>query len=173
MNSVIEWGDLKSYVPKTHNTVFPRNNPDGNSLRDIARAHIIESGLTYDDIGSKEWHLLKNIIEDELTTFVFDIERNEKLYVNDKKSRNIDWHLTVFVANDLGGTLFSHVAIDGPYFERREGITFNRDGFIGIAGWAATINAIPFVKAFHKWLNLIRPEFTKYIDESSWNIEVI
>lgn len=45
------------------------------------------------------------------------------------------------------------ITVDGSYFEDREGITFNRDGFIGFAGWACDENAEPFILAFIDWVN--------------------
>lgn len=44
------------------------------------------------------------------------------------------------------------ITIDGSYFEDREGITFNRDGFIGFAGWACDSNVQPILKAFIEWV---------------------
>lgn len=154
-----------------HVTVVPWNNQKVNLISDIARAHFIQAGLTYDDIGSKEWYLLKNMVEDELIDFIFyaDADVIQRLYVDDKSSRK--HKSTMFVPDEKGGTKFSQILVNGPYFERREGITFNTDGFIGFSGWAATKNMVPFVNAFHKWLNTIRPEFTKYVDESSWSLE--
>lgn len=35
---------------------------------------------------------------------------------------------------------------------RREAISFNGDGFIGIAGWADDNNVQPFLRAFMRWL---------------------
>ena len=37
------------------------------------------------------------------------------------------------------------------YFDRREAITFNSDGFIGFAGWASTANVAPIISGFVQW----------------------
>ena len=42
--------------------------------------------------------------------------------------------------------------VSGFYFSGREAISFNEDGFIGIAGWADDTNVQPFLRAFHKWV---------------------
>jgi len=39
------------------------------------------------------------------------------------------------------------------YFSAREAVTFNYDGFIGIAGWASEENVKPILKALIKWAN--------------------
>ena len=41
------------------------------------------------------------------------------------------------------------------YFTRRECISFNRDGFIGFAGWADQGNTNPILRAFLKWCDYL------------------
>lgn len=38
------------------------------------------------------------------------------------------------------------------YFEDREAITFNPDGFVGIAGWADDENVAPIIRGFMEWI---------------------
>jgi hypothetical protein len=45
----------------------------------------------------------------------------------------------------------AYLFVNGPYFQRRECISFNHDGFIGFAGWASTANAAPILEAFVDW----------------------
>lgn len=45
------------------------------------------------------------------------------------------------------------IRVDGSYFEGREAISFNGDGFVGFAGWASTKNVLPFYRAFSAWLD--------------------
>jgi hypothetical protein len=40
----------------------------------------------------------------------------------------------------------------GFYFDDREAVTFNEDGFVGFAGWADDTNVRPVVAGFSKWL---------------------
>ena len=43
------------------------------------------------------------------------------------------------------------------YFEKREAVTFNRDGFVGFAGWADETHVQPILAGFSKWVSeLIR-----------------
>lgn len=51
------------------------------------------------------------------------------------------------------GLKYARLEVNGSYFSGREAITFNRDGFIGFAGWASGYNLKPFVIAFEKWLD--------------------
>lgn len=47
----------------------------------------------------------------------------------------------------------AYIRVDGPYFEGREAISINPDGFIGFAGWADSRNERPFLCAFARWLD--------------------
>ncbi len=38
------------------------------------------------------------------------------------------------------------------YFDDREAVTFNRDGFIGFAGWASDENVQPILGGFIAWV---------------------
>ena len=38
------------------------------------------------------------------------------------------------------------------YFENREAVTFNDNGFIGFAGWADDTNVQPILRAFIEWV---------------------
>ncbi len=37
------------------------------------------------------------------------------------------------------------------YFDNREAVSFNRDGFIGFAGWASSKNIAPILEGFVEW----------------------
>ncbi|PLR99541.1 hypothetical protein [Bacillus sp. T33-2] len=51
------------------------------------------------------------------------------------------------------GLKYAAIKVNGSYFDGREGITFNENGFIGFAGWASDYNVKPFVNAFVKWMD--------------------
>lgn len=44
------------------------------------------------------------------------------------------------------------------YFDNREAVTFNPDGFIGFAGWADVTNVQPILQGFFAWVALVREE---------------
>ena len=96
--------------------------------REQARKYFEESGLSYKDIGSKEWALLLKILQSELDNF-----------------KSEDCIMTGRIDVDSEG-----------YFEKREGITFNTDGFIGLAGWADDTNVKPFVSTLIKWTDKLK-----------------
>jgi len=41
------------------------------------------------------------------------------------------------------------------YFTGREAVSFNSDGFIGVAGWASTQNSQPFLRALMRWADYL------------------
>ena len=43
------------------------------------------------------------------------------------------------------------------YFNNREAVTFNTDGFIGFAGWADEKNIQPVLAGFAEWVKEIAP----------------
>lgn len=48
-----------------------------------------------------------------------------------------------------------YIYMNAHYFTRRECISFNRDGFIGFAGWADQGNTNPLLRAFLEWCNYL------------------
>lgn len=51
-----------------------------------------------------------------------------------------------------GGIEDAYLRVTGFYFSAREAVSFNADGFIGIAGWADDTNVQPFLRALMRWL---------------------
>lgn len=47
----------------------------------------------------------------------------------------------------------AYIRVNGPYFEDREAISINPDGFVGFAGWADSRNERPFLVAFARWMD--------------------
>ena len=45
------------------------------------------------------------------------------------------------------------ITVNSDYFNGREAITFNSDGFIGFGGWSDDYNVRPFVLAFLIWVD--------------------
>ena len=46
---------------------------------------------------------------------------------------------------------FFGIEIKTEQWDRREAVSFNRDGFIGIAGWADNANVKPILDALVEW----------------------
>ena len=46
-----------------------------------------------------------------------------------------------------------YMTCSSHYFNKREAVSFNSDGFIGFAGWASTNNVIPIRQGVLNWLD--------------------
>lgn len=118
-----------------------RNRPAADADAAAAsalRGAFLESG--YGSVGRDDVRSLCRIVNEELS-------RHERgggmpMMVSAVKERR----------GDDGLLRSAFVRVDGPYFEDREGISLNADGFVGIAGWADSRNEEPFVRAFGRWL---------------------
>ena len=51
----------------------------------------------------------------------------------------------------VGDGHFSTIRMKSRYFSNREAVSFNTDGFIGIAGWADNTNVQPVIAGFIAW----------------------
>ncbi len=51
------------------------------------------------------------------------------------------------------GLKHAFISVESAYFDRRQGISFEENGFIGFCGWADGANHKPFLTAFDKWIN--------------------
>lgn len=52
---------------------------------------------------------------------------------------------------------YAEIKCRASYFDAREAITFNRDGFIGFAGWADNQNVQPVLAGFADWIKEMTP----------------
>lgn len=106
-----------------------------------------EKGFTY-----------KNITPDDIFSLVIEINqaiyKNEhclKMIVSRPPKKKIKWTKT-------NGLQYCYIEVDGPYFSKREAISFNTEffegtQFIGFCGWASGCNSTPFLEAFETWVN--------------------
>lgn len=112
-----------------------------------ARQYFAEKGLTYADITSGEIGVLLVLLNKHLkiankigVTSVNTMRMSEKIDCKYKSN----------------GTLSEgYLYVNSHYFTRREAISFNKDGFIGFAGWADGGNTSVFVEAFKEWCDTI------------------
>lgn len=86
-------------------------------------------------------------LEDKLSEAVKDCETSMgSMYL----SRRID------LKRKTNGTLIScFLYVNSHYFERRECISFNANGWIGFAGWADQGNTNPILRAFIEWCDAL------------------
>ena len=114
---------------------------------DEARQYFTDKGLTYDNITEGDIFVLSMMLEKELKrsnktgeTSVSTITLSKKIDM--KKKTN-------------GRIICCFLYVNSHYFERREAISFNRDGFIGFAWWADQGNVNPILRAFLKWCDYL------------------
>ena len=125
--------------------------PEKEYTNDEARAYFKKLGLSYEKIYEADiWNLLA-FVSGELA----NINKTKdvlpmKIVI---KSVKID--------ADCGGLNSAFFEVSGPYFDRREGISFNRDGYIGFAGWASTNNLQPLVRGFMHWCKATAEEVSE------------
>jgi hypothetical protein len=110
-----------------------------------ARGHFLDCGLSYKDIGVGELLLLQTFLYMELEK---SREQTSGMVLNYKKTRlNVDKET---------GLINAFFVVDGEYYAHRECISFNRDGFIGFAGWADSNNVAPIHRAFCDWCDEVK-----------------
>lgn len=112
-----------------------------------ARDYFARKGLTYDDITEGDIlvlimllnkHIKKANKENE--TSVSTMRLSEKVDIKRKSN---------------GAIITCFIYMNSHYFTRRECISFNRDGFIGFAGWADQGNTNPILRAFLEWCDYL------------------
>ncbi len=114
--------------------------------RDQARA-AFSSELTYADVKQNDIRELEGFLAIEYAQHERNGEHMEMHPCYRKK-----YQPQINPAEDGKGIKSAFLRVSGFYFSGREAISFNEDGFIGIAGWADDTNVQPFLRAFHKWV---------------------
>ncbi len=117
------------------------------SQRELARDYFKKCNLTYDDIGMNEIYKLIQILNRK-------IEQADScmLMINEPKLRGKNRNI---VLKDEK-IKFAEIRVKGTYFNDREAITFNEDGWIGFCGWADGRNLIPFITGFKEWCDYLK-----------------
>jgi hypothetical protein len=110
---------------------------------DEARQYFKDKGLTYDVLSVDTIDLLAHMLQAEILKMRKESPDCILTRINTPK----------YTKAQNSGNKFEwfELTVQGTYFGKREAITFNRDGFIGFAGWASTINTKPFIDGFVKW----------------------
>jgi len=114
---------------------------------DEARAYFENKGLSYSDITDGSIKVLCEYLRDEFRNSNKAGETSSKMTLSRKVEINRD---------DNGKLVNAFLFVNSEYFKYRECISFNRDGFIGIAGWADIGNLNPIKRAFIKWCDYLK-----------------
>ena len=113
--------------------------------RDEARAYFKDKGLSYRNIRKTDISRLQALLRQEIRTS----NKNGESLANMRLSEKVD------VTIALSGIDTCYLYVNGDYYKRRECISFNRDGFIGFAGWADDGNLNPITRAFVRWVDIL------------------
>ena len=108
-----------------------------------AREYFKNKGLTYGDVTYESILILCIYLSQEL-------KKSHEIGETTVNSLRVSKKQT-FLENSDGEMISAYIYIDSNYFKEREGISFEGDGFIGIAGWADLHNLNPIKRAFLRW----------------------
>lgn len=111
--------------------------------RNLARDYFRKCNITYEDIGMNEIYKLIQILNKKIAE-----AGSCMLMINEPKLKGRNTNIKL---NKNGKIKFAEIRVKGTYFDDREAITFNEDGFIGFCGWADDYNLTPFVTSFKDW----------------------
>lgn len=118
---------------------------------DEARTYFVEKGLSYDDVTEANLDSLERLLILTLAEYrTSGDEHAEQMGMYLRK--RLKKHTKILKRTGLQYAMFR---VNGSYFENREAITFNRDGFIGFGGEFSSVNVQPMLKAFCSWCDEI------------------
>ena len=136
--------------------------------------------LTYDDLTEKNFNRLVAILTEVLGKW-----NRHELEFRNKWGHGNNYLMTIHEHKRFGrypGTRFvnkngkkeAFIIVKCDNYSYREGISFNKDGFIGFAGWADSDNVRPFLDAFEQWVDILKDEnfIVKVKPEETIPIEV-
>ena len=113
-----------------------------------AREYFQNCGLSY-----------KDITEGDILTLVLmlnrEIKKSNKIGETSVNTIRLSEKIDIKTNND-GSIKACYLYLNSHYFTRRECISFNRDGFIGFAGWADQGNLNPLKRAFLAWCDELK-----------------
>lgn len=133
---------------------------------DEARQYFKDKGLTYDDVTGGDIFTLTRLLNKHIEAAVKDHETSIDSMCLSKR--------VAIQRKENGAIAYCFLYLDSHYFEERECISFNRDGFIGFAGWASQRNTNPILRAFLEWCDILasqKPEAAAEPDKDSWLME--
>lgn len=119
--------------------------------------------LTYDDLTEKNFNRLVAILEEHLGKW-------NRQVLEDREERGHDnrYYMTIHHHKRFGrypGTRFvdkkykeAFIIVKCDNYSIREGISFNKNGWIGFAGWSDNDNVKPFINAFKEWVDILKKE---------------
>jgi hypothetical protein len=110
--------------------------------RDQARELFNASGLTFSVINQQSMQRLRTHINEQM------IKSGCMLGTFRCRQRGI--------VKQTPNGLYAEIRCKADYFDNREAISFNTDGFIGFAGWADEKNVQPILSGFANWVRELK-----------------
>ena len=115
-------------------------------MRDEAREYFKKCNLTYEDIDMNDLYYLISIANKKM------FNDNILVMMNEPKVKGRGKNIILDKNNKI---VFAELRCKGNYFDDREGITFNEDGFIGFCGWADMKRTRVFTESFKEWCDYL------------------
>lgn len=115
----------------------------GKRTRDHARQAFQDAGLNYGYVTEESLQRLRNLINDKMTASGL---MNGTYRCRQKTT----------LQNVGNRKFFAGITCQAFYFDKREAVSFNRDGFIGFAGWSDDTNVQPILAGFLEWVNELK-----------------
>jgi hypothetical protein len=115
---------------------------------DEAREYAKNRGVTNKSLTDQSVDLLHAILSRKLieSGCFSDSFRMSPIFKKDKPK------------NNEGRFSWVSLRCNAHYFQKREAVSFNRDGFIGFCGWASSGNATPIISGFIEWVDAAYPK---------------
>ena len=110
-----------------------------------AREYFKNKKIDYSILNKTNRDYLRQLVSEEL----------EKQNKGDGTFVKIRQQLKSDLLTQDSKTIMYNISCKGSWFDKRQGITFQRDGFIGFAGWSGSYHVEPFIKAFIKWCDVV------------------
>lgn len=116
--------------------------------RNDARRIFFKAGVSYADLTRANLQTLRNMINEKMKT-------DACLHPEMKMSYRCKQR-PVYQPNLHDRRFWAAIRCRSFYFDDREAISFNDDGFIGFGGWADSKNIKPILDGFVDWVGKIK-----------------
>ena len=107
--------------------------------REAAREGFASAGLSYADLDLVALRRLRCLI-------------NKAMIASGLMKSSYRCYRGVTFQNVGTDRFYAGIRCSAFYFDRREAVSFNRDGFIGFAGWSDDTNVQPILRGFVAWV---------------------
>ena len=114
------------------------------------RKRFADYGLTYRDITDGDILVLAMLLNRE-------IKKSNKTGETSVNTTRLS-EKKIIKHRPNGSITEAYLFMNSHYYTQRECISFNKDGFIGFAGWADDGNSNPLRRAFLEWCEIIKKQ---------------